>query len=228
MRHAVQLLWKALEMSVIGLSALVLIGAGVVVVKSRIAPTRSEAAESPEFQRAVEDVEALHSFGHATGPAVANHTVVVFSDFECPACRAFSFVIDTLRERYPDLRVIERHWPLTSLHPFAFKAALAAECATDVGAYKEVRRALFARPALIEAEEWGLLGRVAAVNDTARFASCVRSERLKANVQRDADFAAKHGFLGTPTVLLDGRRFSETPTLSDVEQEIAIGRGSHR
>lgn len=74
------------------------------------------------------------------GPAEARHTLVVFSDFMCPACRALELtVIEQRRKEFPgQFRIVFKHFPLDktcnpeltrTLHPGACAGAVAAEAA---------------------------------------------------------------------------------------------------
>jgi hypothetical protein len=55
--------------------------------------------------------------------------IVEFSDLECPACRGKWPIINMVLQKYPDMI---RHgmvsYPLTSIHPWAFRAASASWC----------------------------------------------------------------------------------------------------
>ncbi len=64
------------------------------------------------------------------GPADAPVTIVEFADFECPFCaRAFSVLETMANTTYKDkMKVIFKNYPL-NVHPWAVKAAEAAECA---------------------------------------------------------------------------------------------------
>lgn len=211
---------KIIETTLIVVSTVALLAMGGLIIQARL--TRSAEANSVESTPANARVplEGLDARGHALAAGTGDHTLVVFTDFECPACRQFSRTVDAFVARNPEVRVVERHWPLTGLHPFAFKAALAATCAAQLGSYGAVRRALYDRPALIEAEEWGLLARVSGIRDTAQLAKCVRSERFRGDVEMDAKFAVAHGFAGTPTVILDGSVLDGAPALEALEKSI--------
>jgi len=82
------------------------------------------------------------------GPAKARHTIVIFSDFDCPACGRMEqwfkkYIAPALR--HPSVggaRIIFKHWPICTdcneyafrnSHPSACKAARAAEAARIVG-----------------------------------------------------------------------------------------------
>lgn len=84
------------------------------------------------------------------GPADANHTIVVFSDFGCPACAKFEKylrdVVLKLGQRVAGgkgFNLIFKHWPICkdcnevmegrTLHPAACEASYAAEAARIVG-----------------------------------------------------------------------------------------------
>lgn len=60
-------------------------------------------------------------------------TVVEFSDFQCPACKASQPAITQVMQRYPDsVRLVFRHFPLDSIHPNARLAAQASEAVSQL------------------------------------------------------------------------------------------------
>ena len=63
------------------------------------------------------------------GDKNAKVTLVEYSDFQCPACRAFEDIVKQVQESYSgeDLKIVYRHFPLRSIHPNADLAAQAAE-----------------------------------------------------------------------------------------------------
>ena len=78
------------------------------------------------------------------GPVGAPITLVEFSDFECPFCaRAFPTVQQILREYDGKVLFVYKHFPLSSIHPKAQKAAEASECARDQGKFFEFHDKLF-------------------------------------------------------------------------------------
>ena len=46
------------------------------------------------------------------GPADATVTIILFSDYACPACRAMHPDLQALKARDPDLRIVYRDWPI--------------------------------------------------------------------------------------------------------------------
>jgi protein-disulfide isomerase len=78
-----------------------------------------------------QDMSKAHIEDHGTmGPADAPVTIVEFADFECPYCaHAFSVMETLVNNTYKGkIKLIYKNYPL-NLHPWAIKAAQAAECA---------------------------------------------------------------------------------------------------
>ncbi len=83
------------------------------------------------------------------GEPDAPHTIVIFSDFECPACAKFEVYLNKTilpmgrNSGHPAFRLIFKYWPIctdcnkvmkgNSLHPAACEAAYAAEAARVLG-----------------------------------------------------------------------------------------------
>src|SRR5207244_10644653 len=53
------------------------------------------------------------------GSAGAPHTVVIFSDFQCPTCKAFEQwfmgnIVARMAPRYGGLKVVFKYWPIST------------------------------------------------------------------------------------------------------------------
>jgi len=87
--------------------------------------------------------------GEAVDKALASSDKVLieeFSDLQCPACLSFHKVTAELQSEYSKNDKITwtfRHFPLTSLHPFAYEAAIASEAAREQGKFDEMQDLLF-------------------------------------------------------------------------------------
>ena len=88
------------------------------------------------------------------GPANAPVTLVEFSDFECPVCRALHDALRGMLPNYPQVRVVFKDFPLEQIHPWARTAALAGRCAyqQDPAAFWKMYDFIYDGQELISAE----------------------------------------------------------------------------
>lgn len=65
---------------------------------------------------------------HSQGPSDARITLVQYGDYECSNSERAHRAVQELQRRMPGrLHFVFRHFPLTEQHPYALRAALAAE-----------------------------------------------------------------------------------------------------
>jgi protein-disulfide isomerase len=159
------------------------------------------------------------SVGFARGAREAPVTIVEFSDFQCPYCRA---VVPTLKEvaaRYPDrVRWVFRDFPIENLHPEAPLAHEAARCAGDQGKFWPYHDLLFEQTNLAPdalrqyATQVGL--------ETSAFAQCLDSRRYRASVAADVATGNQLGVTGTPTFFVNGRPLVGNLPLAEFQRAI--------
>jgi protein-disulfide isomerase/uncharacterized membrane protein len=152
------------------------------------------------------------------GSVGAPHTVVVFSDFQCPGCLAFAeFAERQLLPRFGSrLRLVYKHFPLEpecnqvmqqAVHAQACEAALAAEAARELGGnegFWRMHDLLFARQGGLAEGPWEELGRNAGL-DGAAVAQRVAQGAARNRVVQDTQLGIGLRLGGTPSVFLDGR-----------------------
>lgn len=195
----------------------------VLVVRASASQRRPQTPRPPANSwTAVPNWHSLTERGYRLGDSASQSTVIVFSDFQCPYCRVFSSVVDSLHNKYPNVQIVERHFPLVGLHDEAFSAALAAECSRDFGRYGEMRHALFAKRGLVEDEEWGSLASKAGISDTAAVVRCVAEKSRAREVNADIAAGERVGVQGTPGVLVDGFLHQGATSLVDLEQRLEL------
>ena len=148
------------------------------------------------------------------GAADAAVRLVVFSDFECPACRAFSRRITGLVEGSGGkVSLVYKHYPAsracnsrveTDLHPRACAAAWAAEAASLQGRFWPYYDRLFASESLDDAA----LRRAAAETglDLRRFEKDRNEAEVRRRVAEDVALGNRLGIDAVPTVYVNGRR----------------------
>lgn len=75
------------------------------------------------------------------------HTMMIFADFQCPACIRFAQSIAPIFEEYAKsgyLTITYKQYPLTTIHKNAERDALAALCVAEQGKYIDYKKLLYA------------------------------------------------------------------------------------
>jgi protein-disulfide isomerase len=138
------------------------------------------------------------------GPADAPVTLIEFSDFQCPFCRAVQPTLAALRERYGDrLRIVHRDFP-SERHRAARRAAEAARCAGEQNAYWPYHDALYGTALVGGDVELGAIAAKLSL-DAAAFTACLNSRRHATVVQQGVLDGKAAGVTGTPTFFVNGR-----------------------
>lgn len=132
-------------------------------------------------------------------------TLVEFSDYDCPFCQRVVPTLEQLAETYGDqLRIVWKDFPLTQIHPDAFKAAEAAHCAGDQERYWEYHDRLFVNQGSLQPDRLRELAEEAGL-DTAAFEACLDSSRHAARVRDGITQGTRLGVNSTPTIFINGR-----------------------
>ena len=158
--------------------------------------------DAPRHEVAVAETDP--SLGAASAPV----TIVEFSDFQCPFCQRVAPTLKKLRDTYGDrVRIVWKDYPLTQIHPQAFKAGEAAHCAGEQGKFWEYHDRLFADQQALQPED---LKRYAAdlSLDTGQFNTCLDSAKYGDRVSEGVAQGSRLGVDSTPTLYINGRLLS--------------------
>ena len=148
---------------------------------------------------------AVGSDDPSRGSADAPVTIVAFSDFQCPFCQRVAPTLKRVRDAYGDrVRIVWKDFPLTSIHPQAFKAAEAAQCAREQGKFWEYHDRLFGNQQALQVESLKKYAADAGL-DAAKFGSCLDTARYAERVQAQMGVGAALGVNSTPAVFINGR-----------------------
>ena len=150
------------------------------------------------------------------GADTAPVEVVAFGDYQCPFCRASSAALDSLRMRRPDVAVSYRAYPLPS-HPAADRAAAAALCADDQGAFADAHHSLYQGGQPLHQAESVQLAEALDITDPDAFASCLDATETSRRVERDIALGRLIGIEGVPTFVVNGLVLEGGQTLADLE-----------
>ena len=136
-------------------------------------------------------------------------TLIEFSDFQCPFCQRVAPTLKQVRETYGDkVRIVWKDFPLTQIHPQAFKAGEAAHCAGDQGKFWEYHDRLFANQQPLQPED--LKKHATDLGLDARGVQRVSRHR-RSTVSACATASPQGTRLGvnsTPTIYINGRMLS--------------------
>jgi protein-disulfide isomerase len=136
------------------------------------------------------------------GPTGAPVTIVEFSDYQCPACRATHEVVKRVGEAYGDkIHWIFKDYPLRR-HKEAFKAAEASYCAQEQGKFWEYRERLFSAPDLSPANLVNIAGELGMSRE--KFDLCLQESKYKALVEKNVQDAVATGIDRTPSFMVNG------------------------
>ena len=138
------------------------------------------------------------------GSTTAKVTLVEVSDYHCPFCRRHMQTtqpqIDSEYVNTGRIQYVFIDYPIEQLHPEAFKAHEAANCAGEQGKFWEMHAKLFAQPTrdlgllVSQAQSLGL--------DTAKLRACLDGGKYAKSVRESVARMEQLGVDSTPTFLL--------------------------
>lgn len=167
------------------------------------------AARAPEYEPTWQEAAGA---GILIGRADAPVKVIEFSDIECPVCRTFDLTLRKVRKKFPnDLAWVFVHYPLAQ-HRFARRAAHAAECAHRSGHFDAIVGLMYLKQDSLGLKSWASYARDAGLPDTVAFTACLQDRSVLSKVDSGAAVGRRFGVPGTPTVLVNGWRYSAPPS----------------
>lgn len=159
------------------------------------------------------------------GDVQASATLIEYSDFQCPACASYQPLLKQLEGEYgAKLRIIYRHFPLTTIHANAQLAAQASEAASLQGQFWNMHDILFDKQS-----EWSqafspmdkFIEYATLLNlDIEKFKTDINSQVVKEAVAHDAAGAAGLGLQGTPSFFLNGKKINNPQSYDEFKQLI--------
>ena len=159
--------------------------------------------------------------GVSRGPATASVTIVEFSDFQCPHCKAAQPVLDKLLVDEPNTRLVFQNFPLP-MHDWSGKAANYAECighASNDSFWKFIGAVFEAQNDLTAAnadEKLSAIADLAGVKGT-EIAVCAAKPETAAAIEHSVALGKSLDITGTPTLFINGRKVSN---LAEIPYEV--------
>ena len=143
------------------------------------------------------------STDHYQGDPKAKNVFLEYADYQCPACAAYSTMLQSVTSTFPSTVFVFRYFPLIQIHQNAVEAALAAEAAGAQGKYWQMHDILFQHQS-----DWEFSADPATLNDFVQYAqqvgvgnidqfkNDVTSQKYKPVIQQDYDEAMGLGLPG--------------------------------
>jgi protein-disulfide isomerase len=179
-----------------------------------LAPSSSpaEAVLSPALT-----AEIQSSPSASRGPEAAPLTIVEFTDFQCPYCRAAVSPMEQLMSaRGRQVHWVFRSFPL-DFHPDSELANEAALAAGEQGKFWEMHDLLFSHQSALKIDSLRSYADQLHL-DMKLFDQALSSHRFAGQIAADRALGAKVGVNGTPTFVVDGRIFSGVRELPELLQ----------
>jgi protein-disulfide isomerase len=145
--------------------------------------------------------------GRAVGPVIAKVRIDVFSDYQCPACKALAEgALKRVKEDYArqgKIRLVHHDFPLP-MHKFARRAAVLAAAADRLGKFEAVSDALFRQQ-----DSWSVSGKVDEAVDSVltpderkRIREIASDPAIGASIDRDIELGKRMNVQSTPTMIV--------------------------
>ena len=171
----------------------------------------AEQAAAQQAELAKKSAEVTET-DHIRGSADAKIFLVEYSDLDCPYCSQAHETLKQIVVQYNgEVAWVYRHFPLTSLHPYAETKAQASECVAELGgnnAFWNFVDAYFP----VQDPRAGVEAAVSVASaqgiNVNQLNTCITSDKHKNKVQEQFDNAVESGGRGTPYVVItDGENF---------------------
>ncbi len=162
----------------------------------------------------VEIIQKVADNSYTLGNENAKVKLIEYSDFQCPACRAFSVVFPEvytyINDKYGEgsLSLTYKYFPLTSIHRNAIISAQSAEAARLQNKFWDLEKVLFEKQ-----DEWGeALDAKSKIENYAKdlgldidkFIKDRDSQDVVNTINNSLAEAVKLGLNHTPTVFMNG------------------------
>ncbi len=155
--------------------------------------------------------------------------IVEYSDFQCPACASIEPAIKQLMEKHEGkIRFAYKYYPLMKVHKNAFRAAQAAECASEQGGFWPYHGKLYSSQADwrdVEDPSSLFTGYARDLQlKTEPFAQCLSRSSTKFPIEADIAEGKRQQIKATPTFFVNNKRFVgrvfETEGVRFIEEEL--------
>ncbi len=169
------------------------------------------AALLPCLAASLGEVDKAKTFGNPGAPV----RIELFSDFQCPGCKAFHEVLLPVIIRdyvVPGKAYIFNHEFPLAMHPHSREAANLATAAATVGKYSQVADVLFLNQASwgTNGKVWETVATVLTPAEQKKVQALAKDPAILAQVQQEVDSGQAQRIPQTPTIIVSrgAKRYS--------------------
>jgi protein-disulfide isomerase len=202
----------------------------IIFVAGTIALMSMQASKNTDAEFVGGSVKSANETDWVKGAPLAESKVVLteYSDFQCPACKAYYPFLKKLGEEFKNLSIVYRNFPL-SQHANAWPAAQAAQAAGKQGKFWEMHDMLFdnqdnwarsTSPEGIFTDYSQTLGL-----DIEKFKTDFNSSETKNKIQTDYQGGASE-VDGTPTFFLNDKKIKSPQNYDELRDIIQQAGGT--
>lgn len=208
--------------AIIGICAIVITATVVVQAKSRESSNRARLdpdATAPQLKEDVwSDLQAAST--KLSGHDSARVRMVIFTDFQCPACRFLHSQLEPILEEFGEqVAVSIVHYPLPR-YPHSLRAAKAFECAVAQQIGLQWADEVFRAQDSIGVIGWGEFALRAGARDTSELVRCSNEEGASSRIVAGRSLGRKLRIGGTPTVYINSWAYVGVPSARDLSTRI--------
>jgi protein-disulfide isomerase len=145
---------------------------------------------------------------HIQGNPDATVTLVEYGDYQCPHCGHAYPIIKKLQRHFGGkLRFVFRNFPLESIHPFAFPAAIATEAAAKQNKFWEMHDAIFENQNNLDIHLFQELAEALDI-EISQFNKDCSNQEVILKVENDFESGVRSGVNGTPSFFINGSKYN--------------------
>jgi protein-disulfide isomerase len=150
--------------------------------------------------------------GPSRGGSSKDLEIVEFADFQCPHCKDAQATMEKIVTDFPNAHFVYESFPLTQIHPQAFRAAAYGVCVAKLGgnkAFFDYATAVYDGQAGLNSDDSATLTLNSAVTkagqDPDKVAACSATPETKAAVDATVKLANDVNVNQTPSLAINGR-----------------------
>ncbi len=217
--------FKWIAISVVSALFLLMFVGIIVVAKNKNNPKTEDGKVKIADNGRVRTFESGENESTASAQNTNTVTLVEYADLQCPACKLYHPDLKQLLVDYKgQLRLVFKHFPLTSIHPNAQEAAIASEAVNKQGKFFEYIDILYEKQ-----EEWSGLqvpdekfeeyAKSIGI-DIEKYRADIKESSTAASVEEHRNEGIANGVTGTPSFFLNNERIVTPANLTEFKKVI--------